>query len=286
MNQSFNELIHYFYFYRPSIYLMKYLLSIFTLFLALNLTGQTGSDAATILHRMEKLSNTTRVLYLAAHPDDENTRMISWLENDQHMRTAYLSLTRGDGGQNLIGTELGAELGVLRTQELMQARAIDGGEQFFTRAVDFGYSKTAEETFRQWNRDQVLSDVVWVIRKFKPDLIITRFPPDERAGHGHHTASAVLALEAFDLASDPGAYPEQLKYVDPWQVKRLFWNHSTWWRQNLDSIAAADNRYTVVDVGSYDPLTGVSCNELASFSRSQHKSQGFGVSISRGSSKE
>lgn len=265
---------------------MKYYISLFTFLISLTINAQAGGDAATLLHRLEKLRNTSRVLYLAAHPDDENTRMISWLENDLHMRTAYLSLTRGDGGQNLIGTELGAELGVLRTQELMQARSIDGGEQFFTRAVDFGYSKTAAETFRQWDKDQVLADVVWVIRRFQPDLIITRFPPDERAGHGHHTASAMLALEAFDLAADPKAYPEQLKYVNPWQVKRLFWNHSTWWRQNLDSIAATDDRYTIVDVGSYDPLLGVSCNELASFSRSQHKSQGFGVSISRGTSKE
>ena len=250
------------------------------------LSGQSGTSASDILHNLQKLQNTTRVLYLAAHPDDENTRMISWLENDRHMRTAYLSLTRGDGGQNLVGTELGAKLGVLRTQELMQARAIDGGEQFFTRAVDFGYSKTADETFRQWNRDEVLADVVWVIRSYRPDMIITRFPPDARAGHGHHTASAMLALEAFDLAADPKAYPDQLEYTDTWQVKRLFWNHSTWWRQNLDSIAAADDRYTVVDVGTYNSVLGMSCNELASYSRSQHKSQGFGVSVRRGSSKE
>ena len=218
--------------------------------------GQTGNSASKLLHRIHKLQNTTRVLYLAAHPDDENTRMISWLENDRHIRTAYLSLTRGDGGQNLIGTELGAKLGVLRSQELMQARAIDGGEQFFTRAVDFGYSKTADETFRQWNKEQVLSDVVWVIRNFKPDVIITRFPADSRAGHGHHTASAMLALEAFDMAADPEFYPEQLSYTSPWQVRRIFWNHSTWWRQNLDSIAANDDRYTVVDIGTYNGLLG------------------------------
>ncbi len=248
--------------------------------------AQTEQSSAQILHGLKKLQNTTRVLYLAAHPDDENTRMISWLENDRHIRTAYLSLTRGDGGQNLIGTELGAKLGVLRTQELMQARAIDGGEQFFTRAVDFGYSKNPDETFKQWDKDQVLSDVVWVIRKYQPDIIITRFPADARGGHGHHTASAMLGLEAFKLAADPEAYPEQLKYVQTWQVKRIFWNHSTWWRQNLDSIAQVDDDYSVVDVGAYNSLLGLSCNELASYSRSQHKSQGFGVSVARGSTKE
>jgi LmbE family N-acetylglucosaminyl deacetylase len=265
---------------------LKALILAFSTLLTSNIAAQEAATSAEILHELQKLQNTTRVLYLAAHPDDENTRMISWLENDRHMRTAYLSLTRGDGGQNLIGTELGAKLGVLRTQELMQARAIDGGEQFFTRAVDFGYSKTADETFRQWNKDEVLADVVWVIRTYRPDIIITRFPPDARAGHGHHTASAVLALEAFDLAADPKAYKNQLDAVEPWQVKRLFWNHSTWWRQNLDSIAAADDRYTIVDVGSYNQVLGMSCNELASYSRSQHKSQGFGVSVRRGSSKE
>jgi LmbE family N-acetylglucosaminyl deacetylase len=242
--------------------------------------------AGEIIHQLKKLQKTNRVLYIAAHPDDENTRVISWLENDRAIRTAYLSLTRGDGGQNLIGTELGAKLGVLRTQELMQARQIDGGEQFFTRAVDFGYSKTADETFKQWDKDQVLADVVWVIRKFQPDVIITRFPADARGGHGHHTASAMLAEEAFALAASKDAYPEQLQYLAPWQTKRLFWNHSTWWNQDLDSIAAADKRYTVIDIGTYIAPLGLSCNELASFSRTQHKSQGFGVSVDRGSRKE
>jgi len=257
-----------------------------TLFALSALSQNTSLDGAEIYHRLKKLQNTTRVLYLAAHPDDENTRVLSWLENEKGARTAYLSLTRGDGGQNLIGTELGAKLGVLRTQELMQARAIDGGEQFFTRAVDFGYSKTADETFRQWNKEEVLADVVWVLRKFQPDLIITRFPADARGGHGHHTASAILALEAFDQAGDPTKFREQLQYLNTWQPKRLFWNHSTWWNQDLDSIAAADDRYSVIDVGSYLPHLGLSCNELASLSRTQHKSQGFGVSVDRGSRKE
>lgn len=242
------------------------------------------SSSSHILHRIEKLQNPLRVLYLAAHPDDENTRMISWLANDVGAQTAYLSLTRGDGGQNLIGTELGAQLGVLRTQELMQARKIDGGQQFFSRAVDFGYSKTPEETFEQWDRQQVLSDVVRVIRQFQPQIIITRFPPDRRAGHGHHTASAMLALEAFEKAADP-EYFKELE-LGAWQVDRIFWNHSSWWEPNIDSLAAQDDAYYVVDVGSYLPKLGLSCNELASHSRSQHKSQGFGVSVARGSQKE
>ena len=147
---------------------------------------------------LKKLNFLGNALYLAAHPDDENTRLITWLDNEKLARTAYLSLTRGDGGQNLIGTEKGAAMGLLRTQELIEARKIDGGEQFFSRAVDFGYSKTAKETFEIWEKDKILADAVWVIRKFKPDVIVTRFPPDERAGHGHHTASAMIAIEAFN----------------------------------------------------------------------------------------
>lgn len=257
-----------------------------SLFLLLSVFASSAQDqsAAHILHKIQQLQNPLRVLYLAAHPDDENTRMIAWMANDVGAQTAYLSLTRGDGGQNLIGTELGAQLGVLRTQELMQAREIDGGFQFFSRAVDFGYSKNADETFEQWDRDQVLSDVVRVIRTYKPQLIITRFPPDRRAGHGHHTASAVLALEAFELAAKADAYPEQ--GLTPWQVSRIFWNHSAWWEPNIDSLAANDPSYYVMDVGSYLPELGLSCNELASYSRSQHKSQGFGVSVARGSQKE
>lgn len=262
---------------------MRKRLSLILMFGVLASTAQDQS-AAHILHKIQQLQNPLRVLYLAAHPDDENTRMIAWMANDIGAQTAYLSLTRGDGGQNLIGTELGAQLGVLRTQELMQARAIDGGYQFFSRAVDFGYSKNADETFEQWNRDQVLSDVVRVIRSYKPQIIITRFPPDKRAGHGHHTASAVLALEAFEMAAEADQYPEQ--GLEPWQVSRIFWNHSAWWEPNIDSLAANDPSYYVMDVGTYLPELGLSCNELASYSRSQHKSQGFGVSVARGSQKE
>ena len=235
-----------------------------------------------ILHDLHKLQNGARVLYLAAHPDDENTRVISWLENQRHVRTAYLSLTRGDGGQNLIGPELGARLGVLRTQELMQARRIDGGEQFFSRAVDFGYSKTADETLRFWDKQKVLADVVRVIRHFRPDVIITRFPDSSYGGHGHHVASAQLAREAFALAAQEDAFPAQLEALEPWQARRLVWNQSTWWNPALDSLAQVREDIFGQAVGAYNGLLGLSCNQIASYSRTQHKSQGFGVSVDRG----
>ncbi len=246
--------------------------------------NQSASSA--ILHELYKLKNPTRILYVAAHPDDENTRMISWLANGVGCETAYLSLTRGDGGQNLIGEELGAKLGVLRTQELMQARNIDGGRQYFSRAVDFGYSKSAGETLEKWGEEKVLHDVVLMIRKFRPDVIITRFPPDARGGHGHHTASAVLAVKAFEKAGDESVFPEQLQHVKTWKAKRIYWNTSIWWGEPLDSLSRTDDRYLKVDVGAYNPILGVNYNELASLSRTQHKSQGFGVSVKRGRSPE
>ena len=232
---------------------------------------------------MQKLDVVGSVLYIAAHPDDENTRLIAWLGNGKKVRTGYLSLTRGDGGQNLIGPELGDALGVIRTEELLAARRIDGGEQYFTRAVDFGYSKSAEESFEKWGKEQVLSDVVRVIRLFRPDVIITRFPPTREAGHGHHEASALLAAEAFDLAADPTAFPEQLEQgLHVWQPRRLFFNGSSWWRKDLATLAQSDPDWHTVDVGGYDPLLGQSFTEIAGRSRSMHKSQGFGAAETRG----
>ncbi len=240
-------------------------------------------DAAGILHRMQKLNVLGSVLYIVAHPDDENTRLIAWLANGKKVRTGNLSLTRGDGGQNLIGPELGDALGIIRTQELLEARRIDGGEQFFTRAVDFGFSKNAAESFAKWGHDEVLSDVVRVIRQFRPDVIITRFPPTREAGHGHHEASAILAAEAFDLAGDPKAFPEQLQQgLEVWQPRRLFFNGSTWWKKDLADIAKNDPDWFTVDVGGYDPLLGLSYTEIAGRSRSMHKSQGFGAAETRG----
>ena len=232
---------------------------------------------------MQKLNVLGSVLYIAAHPDDENTRLIAWLSNGKKVRTGYLSLTRGDGGQNLIGPELGDALGIIRTQELLEARRIDGGEQFFTRAVDFGYSKSAEESFEKWGKQEVLSDVVRVIRMFRPDVIITRFPTDGGGGHGHHTASAILAHEAFDLAGDPKAFPEQLQQgLEVWQPRRLFFNGSSWWRKDVAELAKTDPDWFSVDVGGYDPLLGLSYTEIAGRSRSMHKSQGFGAAETRG----
>lgn len=244
-------------------------------------------NSSRILLEIEKLNSTASVLYIAAHPDDENTRLITYLANEKRVRTGYLSLTRGDGGQNLIGEEQGAYLGIIRTQELLAARRLDGGEQFFTRAVDFGYSKTAAETFTKWPHDTILSDMVWVIRNFKPDIIITRFPADERAGHGHHTASAMLAEEAFAAAADPTKFPEQLIYVSVWQAQRLFWNNSTWWDKDLpNKIANGAPELAVFDVGGYNTLLGKSYGEIAAESRTNHKSQGFGSTPTRGEQKE
>src|SRR5688500_9150790 len=182
-------------------------------------------SSSEIFQQIKKLNVLGSVLYIAAHPDDENTRLLAYLANEKLYRTGYLSSARGDGGQNLIGDEQGIELGLIRTQELLSARRIDGAEQFFTRAYDFGYSKSPEETFKLWDKQKILSDVVWVIRKFQPDVIITRFPATGEGGHGQHTASAVLAEEAFDLAGDPAKFTEHFKYgVKPWQPKRLLWN--------------------------------------------------------------
>lgn len=233
-------------------------------------------NAAELRLALEKINVVGGVLLVAAHPDDENTALLAYLANERKVRTAYLSLTRGDGGQNLIGNERGAQLGVIRTQELLAARRIDGAEQFFTRAQDFGFSKNPEETLRTWNREEVLGDIVWVIRRFRPDVIITRFPTTGEGGHGHHTASAILAGEAFKLAADPRVYPEQLKFVSVWQAKRLLWNAFA----NAKGAGIAPD--LTVDVGTYNTLLGRSYNEIAATSRSQHQSQGFGSAERRG----
>ncbi len=247
---------------------------------------QRDWSATQIKSGLKKLSELSSVLYIAAHPDDENTRFIAYMANENLSRTAYLSLTRGDGGQNLIGTEKGPLMGLLRTHELLEARKIDGGEQFFTRAVDFGYSKNPEETFTKWDRDKVLEDVVRTIRKFQPDIIVTRFPPTKYAGHGHHSASAILAAEAYKLAADPKAYPEQVKIWGVWQAKRHFFNSSSWWDDQLEEKAKKTDSIITVDIGKFNPLLGKSYSEIASESRSMHKSQGFGSGKRRGTKTE
>ncbi|MBO9633949.1 MAG: PIG-L family deacetylase [Chitinophagaceae bacterium] len=251
---------------------------------AFNAGAQTPASysSADLQQQFKKLDVLGSVLYIAAHPDDENTRLLAYLAKDRLYRTGYLSLTRGDGGQNLIGDEQGIELGLIRTQELLAARRIDGAEQFFSRAYDFGFSKSTEEALSMWDREKVLADAVWVIRKFQPDVIITRFPPDSRAGHGHHSASAVIAHEAFKAAADPNRFPEQFAYgVKPWQAKRILWNTFNFGGNNTTS-----NDQLKLDVGGYNPALGKSYGEISAESRSQHKSQGFGVPAARGASIE
>jgi LmbE family N-acetylglucosaminyl deacetylase len=267
----------------PNYFMKKYILPLVWLSFVSRLFSQQlyQPNAAEILQSMQKLNTVGSVLYVAAHPDDENTRLLAYLANERKLRTGYLSITRGDGGQNLVGKEQGEPLGLIRTQELLAARRTDGAEQFFTRANDFGYSKNPEETFAIWNKDSILSDVVFAIRKFRPDVIICRFPTTGEGGHGHHTASAMLALEAFDLAADPSKFAWQLKYAPVWQVKRIFWNTFNFGTTNT---TAPDQ--LKIDVGNLNNLLGKGYGEIAADSRSMHKSQGFGSARQRGSSLE
>ena len=236
-------------------------------------------SASEIALQLKKLNVVGSVLYLAAHPDDENSAFLAWGAKGRLLETGYLSVTRGDGGQNLIGNETGELVGVLRTQELLAARRIDGARQFFTRAIDFGYSKNPGETFAIWGHEQVLSDVVWVIRSFRPDVIVTRFPTTGEGGHGNHTASAILAVEASTAAADAKRFPEQLQWVRPWQVKRVLWNV---FRFGPDAPRTAAPGQVTVDLGGYNALLGRSYTEIAGQSRSMHKSQGFGAAERRG----
>jgi len=253
------------------------------LFFPLFVSGQSSIqlNSSEIKLGLKKLNTLGSALYIAAHPDDENTRLLAFLAKEKKFRTGYLSLTRGDGGQNLIGNEQSELLGLIRTQELLAARRTDGAEQFFSRAIDFGFSKNSDETFRIWNKEEVLADAVWVIRKFRPDVIITRFPEDERAGHGQHAASAIIAREAFIAAADPKRFPEQLKYVDAWQARRIVWN-----TYNFGSLNTTAEDQLKLDVGIFNPLLGKGYGEIAAESRTHHKSQGFGSARQRGQAVE
>jgi len=242
-------------------------------------------NAAEIELGLQKLKVLGRVLYVAAHPDDENTNLMALWANGSLYDTAYLSLTRGDGGQNLLGPELRERLGVIRTRELLAARQIDHAQQFFTRAVDFGFSKRADETLRLWGRDKVLADVVWVIRKFRPDVIVTRFSPEDNATHGHHTASAMLAQEGFNAAADPSRFPEQLTWVKPWRATRIVWNTSPFFFQNRNQPFDPTG-LTTLEAGGFAPLLGKAFTEIAAASLSMHKSQGVGSPPRRGERKE
>ena len=241
-------------------------------------------NAAAIQLALQKLNVLGRVLYVAAHPDDENTTLIALWANGSLYDMAYLSVTRGDGGQNLIGPELREKLGIIRTQELLAARRTDNGHQFFTRAIDFGFSKHADETLRIWDRDKILADIVWVIRKFRPDVIVTRFSPDDDKTHGHHTASAILAREAFKAAGDPKRFPEQLRFVKIWKPTRLVWNTSPFFYANRNQKFDPTG-LTTVDISGFNPLLGKSYSEIAAASLSMHKSQGVGSPPRRGAGK-
>ncbi|TPN89158.1 PIG-L family deacetylase [Aquimarina algicola] len=266
-----------------------FVLGICILFSSIALAQKPQKLNASEIHQaIKKLNFLGSVLYIAAHPDDENTRLISYMSNHVKARTAYLSLTRGDGGQNLIGPEIRELLGVIRTQELLAARRTDGGEQLFTRANDFGYSKHPNETLSIWDKNEILGDVVWAIRKFRPDIIINRF--DHRTPgttHGHHTTSAILSTEAFDLTADQKVYPDQLQYTTTWQPKRLFFNTSWWFYGSREKFAKADKtKLLQFDIGTYYSALGLSNTEIAALSRSQHKSQGFGSTGNRGQQNE
>ncbi|HLY18719.1 MAG TPA: PIG-L family deacetylase [Bryobacteraceae bacterium] len=233
---------------------------------------------------LAKLTVLGSVLLIAAHPDDENTAILAYYARGRHMRTGYLSLTRGEGGQNLIGPEQGDLLGLIRSHELLAARRIDGAEQYFTRAIDFGYSKSPEETLAKWGRQRILSDVVWVIRRFRPDVVILRFSGTSKDGHGQHQVSAILGKEAFFAAGDATRFPEQLKFVQPWKARRLLFNTFAFTREQEKEAAALPGRIEV-DTGAYNPVLGVSYGQIAGMSRSMHRSQGMGVPQRPGPSK-
>ena len=242
-----------------------------------------GADAAKLA--LDRLAVCGTALMIGAHPDDENTAVLAYLARGRKLSTGYLSLTRGEGGQNLIGPEQGESLGVIRTEELLDARRIDGAVQFFTRAIDFGFTKTADETLQKWGRDRTLGDIVWVIRRFRPDIIILRFSGTPRDGHGQHQASAILGREAFSAAADSSRFPDQLKFVEPWQAKRLVWNVFAFTREQEQEAERMGGRVSV-DTGAYDPLLGYSYGEIAGMSRSMHRSQGMGSPERKGSRKE
>jgi LmbE family N-acetylglucosaminyl deacetylase len=263
------------------IFFNRLALLLFFLFVSFTFSTLKAQSSAEIYKQIEKLNFLGTVLYFAAHPDDENTRVISYFSNHLLARTAYLSLTRGDGGQNLIGPELREGLGLIRTQELITARKIDGGLQFFTMANDFGYSKNPEETFDFWEKDKILNQTIDRINEFKPDIIINRFNvASSGRTHGHHTASAVISNLAFKKLYENTT-------AGNWKPKRLFFNTSWYFYGGRESFNRADKTGLIsIDMGVYDPLTGKSNSEIAALSRSQHKSQGFGSSPALGSRTE
>ena len=251
-------------------------------FFTLLTNAEAQKNSAEIIAQIKGLKTVGSVLYFAAHPDDENNSFLPYLTKERNYRTAYLSLTRGDGGQNLIGKEQGIELGMIRSQELLAARRIDGAEQYFSTAYEFGFSKSSDEALQIWDHEKVLSDAVWIIRKFQPDIIITRFPRDARAGHGHHSASAIIANEAYIAAANSTKFPEQFKYgVGVWKAKRILWNTF-----NFGTVNTTNENQLKVQVGGYNPIIGKSYGEIGAEARTMHKSQGEGRPRRRGASYE
>ena len=240
---------------------------------------QGASELRELLDRLNTLGS---ILILGAHPDDERETMIAYFSRGRNLRTAYLSATRGEGGQNLIGPEQAELLGIIRTQELLAARRLDGGEQFFTRAIDFGYSKSPQEALSFWGKEQVLGDMVRVIRRFRPDVILSRFSPDESSGHGHHTAIGHLAREAYEASADPERFPEQIEQgLQPWQATRLYWSPTLFTRAQEEKQAMRSDRIRI-NTGEYDPELGASYAEIGGVARSMHRSQGMGTRQRKG----
>ncbi|MEA2692925.1 MAG: hypothetical protein QOJ16_2312, partial [Acidobacteriota bacterium] len=229
----------------------------------------TTGGLATVDRALAKLSTHRRLLVVGAHPDDEDTSLLTLVARGQGGEAAYLSLSRGEGGQNLIGSELGVGLGLIRTRELLAAREIDGGRQFFTRAFDFGFTRSLDETLRLWPKEAILEDAVRVVRRFKPQVVVAVFPGTAQAGHGQHQEAGVLAPEAYRLAGDPAAFPALLAEKEglvAW--KPLAFYRGAW----FDRKAATMN----LPLGGIDPLTGKSAYQLAMASRSMHRSQDMG----------
>ena len=252
-----------------------------TLVFSSTLLGQTRPNhhsASEGQFHLDQRPVAMRILYIAAHPDDENTRLIAhWSQFDGY-DVAYLSLTQGEGGQNILGPELGEALGVIRREELYAARRLDGATQYFGGAADFGYSKTVDETLEKWNENEVLARIEAVVKEFRPDVIVTRFPPDARAGHGHHTASAVLAIRAFERLQSMGRR-------GGYAPKALYWNTSSWWAQDLEGAVSRDS-LAVLQIGGFIPELGQSSLEIGTLARGMHKSQGFAGMTDRGARTE
>lgn len=244
---------------------------ILAVLLAPRVLGSQERGASALGSAILGLGVTTRVLMIGAHPDDEDTFLIAWLSRGRHVQTAYLSLTRGDGGQNLLGNELGEALGVIRTEELVAARRIDGADQYFTRAYDFGFSKDTTDTYAHWPREVILGDVVRVVRAFRPHVIVAVFSGTPRDGHGQHQVSGLLARAAYDVSADTVRFPVP-EYGSAWTVSKFY-------RSARGNVETGTLR---VDVGEYAPLLGQSYAEIAGRSLSQHKSQGFGVPQRKG----